>query len=139
MDVLAAIADPVRIQILEMLAAGECTAGEIAGQFPVSGPAISRHLRVLREHELVKYHSDAQRRIYALNPEPIVALEGWAHELLTQWRRRFDALGRHLDAPDNEEQYPRPGTWAPVRPPQDPIPARVPAFARPCLCGHRRC
>jgi DNA-binding transcriptional ArsR family regulator len=103
MEVLTVLADPVRLQIIEMLADGEHTAGQIAGAFPISGPAISRHLRVLREHDLVTCRCDAQRRIYALNPTPIVELEVWARDLLAPWRQRFDTLGCHLDALAEEE------------------------------------
>lgn len=98
MELFTVLADPVRLEIVEMLATKERTAGEIAGRFDVSGPAISRHLRVLREHGVVTRRSEAQRRIYALNPKRIDEVEDWAHKLVTQWRHRFDALGRHLDA-----------------------------------------
>jgi DNA-binding transcriptional ArsR family regulator len=93
----AALADPVRREIVEMLAESERTAGDIASRFPVSGPAISRHLRVLRESGVATYRQDGQRRIYALNPTTLADVHGWAGQLLTQWRSRFEALGRHLD------------------------------------------
>ena len=94
---LAVLADPVRFEIVELLAESERTAGEIAAHFPVSGPAISRHLRVLRESGVATYRQDAQRRIYALNPKAIADVEDWAGGLLRTWRSRFDALGKHLD------------------------------------------
>ena len=97
MPALAALADPVRLEIVELLAESERTAGEIAAHFPVSGPAISRHLRVLRESGVATYRQDAQRRIYALNPASLEEIEDWAGGLLRRWRTRFDALGRHLD------------------------------------------
>src|SRR4051794_17233851 len=97
MQALAVLADPVRLEIVELLAESERTAGEIAAHFPVSGPAISRHLRVLRESGVATYRQDAQRRIYALNPASLEAVEDWAGGLLRQWRSRFDALGKHLD------------------------------------------
>jgi DNA-binding transcriptional ArsR family regulator len=97
MQALAVLADPVRLEIVELLAESERTAGQIAAHFPVSGPAISRHLRVLRESGVATYRQDAQRRIYALNPASIEEVEDWAGGLLRQWRSRFDALGRHLD------------------------------------------
>lgn len=77
MHVLDALADPVRRQIVELLAAGEMGAGEIAGRFPVSRPAISRHLRVLREAGLVAGEVRAQRRVYRLNRAPLVQLDAW--------------------------------------------------------------
>lgn len=97
MQLFSVLADPVRLEIVELLATKERTAGEIASRFSISGPAISRHLRVLRESGVAVCRVDAQRRIYTLNPEKFTELEGWAQQLLSQWRRRFDALGRHLD------------------------------------------
>ena len=94
---LAVLADPVRHRIVEMLAERERTAGEIAAGFPVSGPAISRHLRVLRESGVATYRQDAQRRVYALDPSSLAEVEDWARRLREQWRTRFEALGRHLD------------------------------------------
>jgi DNA-binding transcriptional ArsR family regulator len=97
MQALAVLADPVRLEIVELLAQSERTAGEIAAHFPVSGPAISRHLRVLRESGVATYRQDAQRRIYALNPASLEEVEDWAAGLLRTWHQRFDALGKHLD------------------------------------------
>jgi len=75
--VLAALADPVRREIVELLAAGEMGAGEIAERFPVTRPAISRHLRVLREAGLVTSEVRAQRRVYRLERAPLAELDGW--------------------------------------------------------------
>jgi len=94
----AVLGDPVRLEIIEMLARRELTAGEIAAAFDISGPAVSRHLRVLRENGFAFCRHDGQRRIYALNGQAIAGVGAWADQLLEQWRQRFDALGRHLDA-----------------------------------------
>jgi DNA-binding transcriptional ArsR family regulator len=75
--VLAALADPVRRQIVELLATGEVGAGEIAARFPVSRPAVSRHLRVLREAGLVASEVRAQRRVYRLERAPLAQLDAW--------------------------------------------------------------
>jgi DNA-binding transcriptional ArsR family regulator len=75
--VLDALADPVRRQIVELLAAGEMGAGEIAARFPVSRPAVSRHLRVLREAGLVADEVRAQRRVYRLERAPLALLDTW--------------------------------------------------------------
>jgi DNA-binding transcriptional ArsR family regulator len=75
--VLAALADPVRREIVELLAAGEVGAGEIAERFPVSRPAVSRHLRVLREAGLVTSEVRAQRRVYRLDRAPLAELDAW--------------------------------------------------------------
>ena len=94
---MAALADPTRRRIVELLAEGERPAGEIAEHFDVSGPAISRHLRVLRECGVATYRRDAQRWVYALDPGPITELDRWMRDTLLRWQRRFDDLGRHLD------------------------------------------
>jgi DNA-binding transcriptional ArsR family regulator len=91
-----ALADPTRRQIVEMLADGERTAGAIAKQFEVSGPAISQHLKVLREARLVRVRADAQRRIYALNAAGIGELDAWLSNIRRFWRGRLDALEREL-------------------------------------------
>lgn len=75
--VLAALADPVRRQIVELLGAGESTAGAIAERFPVSRPAVSRHLRVLRESGLVTSRVAGQHRVYALDRAPLADLDRW--------------------------------------------------------------
>jgi DNA-binding transcriptional ArsR family regulator len=94
---LAALADPTRIAIVELLSERDRTAGEIVNRFPVSGPAISRHLRVLRESGLVAFTKDGQHRVYRLNPEPLAEAGDWMQQQLAAWHRRYDALGRHLD------------------------------------------
>ena len=75
--VLAALADPVRREIVELLATGELGAGEIAERFPVTRPAISRHLRVLREAGLVASEVRAQRRVYRLERASLAELDAW--------------------------------------------------------------
>ncbi len=97
MQEFSVLADPVRLHIIEMLAERERTAGEIASAFDVSGPAVSRHLRVLRESGFAFCRHDGQRRIYTLNEKAVAGVGAWADQLLDQWRSRFDALGRHLD------------------------------------------
>ena len=77
MLVLAALADPVRREIVELLAAGEVGAGEIAERFPVTRPAVSRHLRLLREAGLVTSEVRAQRRVYRLERAPLAELDSW--------------------------------------------------------------
>ena len=102
MDAMAALADPTRRRIVELLADRERPAGEIAEQFDVSGPAISRHLRVLRQTGVATFRRDAQRWVYALNPETITELDRWMRDTLLRWQRRFDALGEQLDAMEKE-------------------------------------
>jgi DNA-binding transcriptional ArsR family regulator len=92
MQTLAVLADPIRRQIVEMLADGERDAGELASAFPVSQPAVSRHLRVLREAGLVRVRPQAQRRVYALNPQPLQELSRWLDRYRGFWSQRLDAL-----------------------------------------------
>lgn len=77
MELFAALADPVRREVVELLAAGPVAAGEIAERFPVSRPAVSRHLRVLREAGLVESEVRGQHRVYALRRAGLAPLEEW--------------------------------------------------------------
>ena len=103
MQVCAALADPIRVEIVELLAERDMAAGEIAERFDVSRPAVSRHLRVLRESDLVTVRGDAQRRVYSLNPGPLDELGDWMERNRRLWERRLDDLGRHLDRMAEEE------------------------------------
>src|SRR3954464_2691934 len=96
MDALAALADPTRRELVGLLAAGELAAGELADRFPVSRPAISRHLRVLREAGLVRVRTEGRRRLYALDPRPLAELDDWLEQYRDLWAQRFDALGTEL-------------------------------------------
>jgi DNA-binding transcriptional ArsR family regulator len=91
-----ALADPTRRRIVELLADGELTAGELAAEFSTSRPAVSRHLRVLREQGLVTVRSDAQRRVYSLDPAPLVELDAWLARYRSFWSQRLDALDTQL-------------------------------------------
>lgn len=93
MDKFSAIADPTRRQIIELLARdGQLPATEISDQFPISPQAISQHLKVLREAQLVRVEKRAQQRIYKVNPEAMLELEAWARQIWRLWNQRFDAL-----------------------------------------------
>ena len=97
MDVFSALSDPTRRSILEMLAgAGHLSATELYDHFPASHPAISQHLKVLREANLVVVEKKAQFRIYRMNPEPIHELEIWIRQMTKVWDERFDALDQVL-------------------------------------------
>lgn len=95
--VFEALADPTRRRVLELLAERERSAGELAQSFAVSRPAVSRHLRVLRDAGLVRWRGDAQRRIYALEPLPLAELDDWLAPYRRFWRDALDRLERHLD------------------------------------------
>ena len=97
MDPFEALADPTRRAILEMLARrGEMAAGDIAAQFEVSAPAISQHLKALREAGLVLVERRAQQRIYRINTDAMRDIEDWAARLTRVWERRLDALEKFL-------------------------------------------
>src|SRR5688572_10520358 len=91
-----ALSDPTRREIVELLRDGELEAGEIAAHFSTSRPGISRHLRVLRELQLVRVRSDAQRRIYTLDPAPFQELDRWLEPYREFWSQSLDALDAHV-------------------------------------------
>jgi DNA-binding transcriptional ArsR family regulator len=106
MQALSALADPTRQRIVEMLAGGALPAGDIARRFDVSAPAISQHLKALREANLVRVRRDAQRRIYELNPEGVNELATWLARIQAFWSPRLDALATAMtnDARINEDR-----------------------------------
>jgi DNA-binding transcriptional ArsR family regulator len=95
-DALEAIADPTRRRILELLKNGEVAAGDLCGEFTISRPAVSRHLRVLREVGLVQSRVDGQRRVYALDARPLAELDAWLEPYRRFWAQRLDALDTEL-------------------------------------------
>jgi DNA-binding transcriptional ArsR family regulator len=97
MDVYEALADPTRREIVAMLAMGEKSAGDIADRFPIAGPSVSRHLKVLRESGLISYRRDATSRFYRLEPERLDEARQWMQAQLDLVRARFDRLGAHLE------------------------------------------
>jgi DNA-binding transcriptional ArsR family regulator len=93
-EVAGAIADPVRRQILVMLRAGRLSAGQIAERFDITRPAVSRHLRVLRQCGLVRDELVGRRRLYELDAERFTELAGWLAQFVRPagWEHRLDAL-----------------------------------------------
>jgi DNA-binding transcriptional ArsR family regulator len=104
MSAIQALADPIRMEIVELLAKRDMSAGEIASHFAISAPAVSRHLRVLRTAGLASVRVDAQRRIYRLNPAPFAELSAWARLQHRMAEQRLDALGAHLDRVASRER-----------------------------------
>ena len=90
--VLQALADESRRTMLETLAGGPATAGELAALLPIARPGASRHLRVLREAGLVEVRQQAQRRVYSLRPEPLAEVDSWLGRYRALWEHRLDAL-----------------------------------------------
>lgn len=97
MDVFTAVADPTRRAMLDLLAGGERPAGDLVAAFPaLTQPAVSRHLRVLREVGLVDVRAQAQRRVYALRPGPLSEVDAWLGRYRAYWARHLDAIEAHL-------------------------------------------
>ncbi len=90
--VLRALADQSRRTMLETLAGGPVTAGELAALLPIARPGVSRHLRVLREAGLVEARQQAQRRVYSLRPQPLAEIDEWLGRYRALWEHRLDAL-----------------------------------------------
>lgn len=101
---MAALADDTRMGIVEALSARDHTVTELVELFPISQPAISRHLRLLREAGVVSVEPNGKQRIYRLNPSSLNELSGWAERLCRTWEARFDALGEHLDRMKEAEE-----------------------------------
>ena len=93
---LNVLADPTRRRIVEMLAAGSMSSGEIARRFEVSAPAISQHLRSLRDAKLVRVRAQAQKRFYELDPEGVGELADWIARIRSFWSGKLDALEEEL-------------------------------------------
>jgi DNA-binding transcriptional ArsR family regulator len=94
------VGDPVRRRILELLAGGEMASGavcaEIQREFGISQPAVSQHLRVLRESGFASVRAAGTRRLYAVRPEPLQELDGWLDRFRRYWTPHLDALGTEL-------------------------------------------
>ncbi len=101
---LAAVTEPARRRILDLLLAGERPVGELVAELAMSQPAVSRHLRVLREAGLVTARTDAQRRLYRLEPAPLAALDSWLAPYRQMWGASLDRLAERLDTMDEQEQ-----------------------------------
>ena len=100
MNAFAALADPTRARIVDVLADGGRTVSEIVGLFSLTQPSISRHLRILREAGLVRVEPDAQRRVYHLDPAPLREIDHWLERYRRFWAGRLDDLERHMDEED---------------------------------------
>jgi DNA-binding transcriptional ArsR family regulator len=93
----SALADPNRRAVLELLLERPRPVGELVERLGLSQPGTSKHLRVLREAGLVRVEHDAQRRVYAIEPEPMAELDAWLAPYRRLWAARLDALERRLD------------------------------------------
>jgi DNA-binding transcriptional ArsR family regulator len=93
----AALADPSRRQILDLLRDRERPVGELVGHLRISQPGVSRHLRILRTAGLVAVRADGRRRLYTLRAAPLAEVDAWLTPYRRHWSERLDALEKHLE------------------------------------------
>lgn len=101
------VAEPNRRRILDLLLEHERPVGDLVRELAVSQPAVSKHLRVLRDAGLVEVRTDAQRRVYRVRTEPLRAIDDWLEPYRASWSSRLDDLERHLDGMDDDARAPR--------------------------------
>lgn len=99
----SALADPTRRAVLDLLRAGTQPAGEIARAFPVSRPAISKHLKILRRAHLVDERRQGRHRMYQLNPEPLKAVDSWLEHYRSFWSASLENLKSFVEAEYEKE------------------------------------
>jgi DNA-binding transcriptional ArsR family regulator len=100
----SALSDPTRRAVLDLLRQGSLPAGVIARAFPVSRPAISKHLRLLRRAHLVREHREGRRRLYQLNPEPLRAVDSWLEHYRSFWQMNLADLKTFVEAEHAKEK-----------------------------------
>jgi len=98
-----ALADPTRRAVLDLLRRGSQPAGQIANAFPVSRPAISKHLRLLRRAHLVREHREGRHRVYQLNPEPLRAVDSWIEQYRQFWTNSLNNLKAFVESEYEKE------------------------------------
>jgi len=101
-----ALADPTRRAVLDLLRRGSQPAGEIAGAFSISRPAISKDLRLLRRAHLVREHREGRHRVYQLNPEPLRAIDTWLDQYRNFWKMNLTNLKTFVEAEYAKETAP---------------------------------
>jgi DNA-binding transcriptional ArsR family regulator len=97
MSVFDVLAEPNRRRILDLLQPRECSVGQLVERLELSQPAVSKHLRILREAGLVDVRIDAQRRLYSVRPDPLRAMDEWLAPYRRMWASHLEDLERHLD------------------------------------------
>jgi len=131
MDTFAALADPTRRRIVELLARRDHAVGELVAAFDLSGPAISQHLKVLRRAGLVTSQVAAQSRIQSLNPAGLAALDTWLNHHRDLWSRRLDLLERALREDAAAAPVSKPAPAAPTLSAPPPVQRTTIKPARP--------
>jgi DNA-binding transcriptional ArsR family regulator len=99
-----ALADPTRRAVLDLLRRGSQPAGQIAQAFPVSRPAISKHLRLLRRAHLVREQREGRHRVYHLNPGPLKAVDSWLEKYRAFWQANLSSLKTFVEAEYTKEK-----------------------------------
>jgi DNA-binding transcriptional ArsR family regulator len=94
------LAEPNRLRILDLLRRGERPVGDLVDELDISQPAVSKHLRILREAGFVDVRSQAQRRLYRIRTRPLRDIDAWLEPYRRLWKRRLDDLASHLDTMD---------------------------------------
>ena len=102
MEAFAALAEPTRRHILELLAHGERSAGDLARRFTLTQPAVSQHLRALRDAGLVRVRRDAQRRMYSIDGRGLAKIDAWLSRYRAFWTKHLDALERAIKNEDKK-------------------------------------
>ncbi|MGN6171208.1 MAG: ArsR/SmtB family transcription factor [Solirubrobacteraceae bacterium] len=97
------IAEPNRRRILDLLAEGERPVGYLVERVALSQPAVSKHLRILREARLVEVRGEGQRRLYSVRPEPLQAIDDWLSPYRGMWQDSLDDLERHLNTTNDDD------------------------------------
>ncbi|MBA3803972.1 MAG: winged helix-turn-helix transcriptional regulator [Acidimicrobiia bacterium] len=127
MNAFDVLGDPVRRRILELLADGESTAGRLTdvvrAEFGITQPAVSRHLRVLRESGFADVRSEGRRRLYAVNAEPLQEVDMWLQRYRRFWEGRLDALETEIRRARRQDRVAR-------TPPHPPPPSPESAITR---------
>ena len=122
------LGEPVRRRILELLADGETSAGDITAvvrrEFGISQPGVSQHLRVLRENGFARVRADGARRLYAVEPAPLQDVDRWLERFRGTWDRHLDALATELARGTRERRLR--GSAPPEHPPQESPPEEEP-------------
>ena len=103
MMVFEVIAEPSRRRILDLLAGGERPVGELVEDVALSQPAVSKHLRTLRDAGLVEVRGEAQRRVYRVRPQPLQAVDDWLSPYRRMWQDRLDDLERHMETLNDDD------------------------------------
>jgi DNA-binding transcriptional ArsR family regulator len=103
-NAFAALADDTRLAIVETLAGKECSVSDLVSRFDLTQPAISQHLRVLREAKLVRVRPDKQRRLYSVSPDGLDEIERWLERYRRRIAKKLDDLERYLDEQEGRKR-----------------------------------